>query len=61
LSGPAEVHISDIKNKIPISIFPANEGFLKEGRTLEKLGLSKLGAKGIRHFAQTGERKELRT
>lgn len=31
--------------------------FRKEGRTLKNLGLSGLGAKGIRHFAETGERK----
>ena len=31
--------------------------FRKEGRTLENLGLSGLGAKGIRHFAETGTKK----
>jgi len=29
LTGPAEVFVSGIKNKIPISIFPAKDGFSK--------------------------------
>ena len=35
LTGPAEVHVSGIKNKLPISIFPANEGFSKASLLFE--------------------------